>query len=53
MTAAAQKRLAVLGALAAFGLVVAANAHLVAAALHSQPACVAVDGAAAPAKRAC
>lgn len=53
MTAAAQKRLAVIGALAAIGIVVAANAHLVTAALYSQPACVAVDGAATPAKRAC
>lgn len=53
MTAAAQKRLAILGALAGLGLLVAANAHLVTVAVNSQPACVTVDGAGAPAKPAC
>ena len=48
-----QKRLAVLGALAFVGLLVAANAQLVTAAFRSQPACVAVDGAATPSKRVC
>ena len=53
MTAAMQKRLAwgaAAVALAVFGF---ANAHLIAAAYQSQPACVAVEGAAMPAKRAC
>ncbi|MFA7434118.1 MAG: hypothetical protein WCZ72_10465 [Gemmobacter sp.] len=53
MSTALQKRLALLGALAALGLVLAANAHLLAVALESRPACVATDAAAAPAKRAC
>ena len=53
MNATVQKRLALLGALAALGLVIAANAHLLVVALESRPACVAVEGAAAPAKRAC
>lgn len=53
MTAAAQKRLAVLAALLAVTVVLGANAHLLAVAFGSQPPCVAEDGAAAPAKRAC
>lgn len=53
MTPRAQRRLALAGAAAALGLVLAANAHLVAVAVDSQPDCVAVDGGAAPAKRAC
>lgn len=53
MTVRDQKRLALLGAAAAIGILIAANAHLVLAALGSQPDCVAVEGAAMPAKRAC
>lgn len=53
MTAAAQKRLAVLAALLAVTVVMGANAHLLAVAFDSQPRCVAEDGGAAPAKRAC
>ncbi len=52
MTGRGQKRLALMAALAALGLIVAANAHLVVVALGSQPDCVAVDGP-APARRAC
>ncbi|WP_157966210.1 hypothetical protein [Oceanibium sediminis] len=53
MTARGQKRLALLAAVAAVGLLLAANAHLVMAAFRSQPDCVAVEGAVAPAKRVC
>jgi len=53
MSVATQKRLAILGAVAAVALLVAANAHLVTSAVRSQPPCVAVDGAAAPARPAC
>lgn len=48
-----QKRLAIAGALAALGVFIAANVHLVTAALRSQPSCVGIEGAPAPAKRAC
>lgn len=48
-----QKRLALLGAASAIGILIAANAHLVVAALGSQPDCVAIEAAATPAKRAC
>jgi hypothetical protein len=53
MSAVAQKRLAIAGALAALAVFVVANAHLVSVAFQSQPACVAADGAALPAQRAC
>lgn len=53
MSAALQKRLALVAALAAMALVLAANAHLVVVAFGSQPACVATHDAAAPARRAC
>ncbi|HRW15333.1 MAG: hypothetical protein KDJ78_00450 [Rhodobacteraceae bacterium] len=53
MSAAVQKRLALIGAFAALTLVLAANAHLLAVAFHSQPACVATEGTAMPARRAC
>lgn len=53
MTVRTQKRLALLAAAVAIGLLLAANAHLIAVALGSQPECVAVEGAHAPAKRAC
>lgn len=52
MTARMQKRLAILAALAGVVLVIAANAHLLAVAVGSQPACAAVAGAAA-ARPAC
>lgn len=53
MTARMQKRLALGSALLVVALVVAANAQLLIAAIGSQPACVAIETAAAPAKRAC
>ncbi|WP_165352863.1 hypothetical protein [Loktanella sp. IMCC34160] len=53
MTATAQKRLAVLAALLAVTIVVGANGQLLSVAFRSQPACVAVDRAATPAKRVC
>lgn len=53
MTSRSQKRLALLGAVVVIGVILAANAHLLTRALSSQPACVTVDGASAPAKRAC
>lgn len=52
MSTSAQKRLAILATLVTLGFVLAANAHLVAVAVGSQPACVAVDGP-VPSKRAC
>lgn len=52
MTVRMQKRLALAAAAAALGLLVAANAHLVAVAFSSHPGCVAVEGT-LPAKRAC
>lgn len=53
MTSRNQKHLALLGAFVVLGLILAANAHLLTRALSSQPACVAVDSASAPAKRVC
>lgn len=53
MTRDTQRRLAITGAVAAVGLLLAANAHLVVVALGSQPDCVARGDAALPAKRAC
>jgi len=52
MTAAAQRRLAVLAALLAAAAFVAANLHLWTVAVGSQPDCVAQE-AMAPAQRAC
>ena len=53
MTARLQKRLAIAGAVLFVGLVLAANAQLLVAAIGSQPECVASEAAATPAKRAC
>ncbi|WP_323005321.1 hypothetical protein [Pseudorhodobacter sp.] len=53
MTVTTQKRLAIGGALLLLGIFVAANVQLFLAAFGSQPACVAVEGAGIPAKRAC
>lgn len=53
MTPRAQGRLALAAAAAGLMLVLAANAQLFLAAVRSQPGCVAVEAAAAPAKRAC
>ena len=53
MTAAAQRRLALLAALTATAIVIAANTHLLAVAFRSQPACVSDERAAMPAKRVC
>lgn len=52
MTARAQQGLAIAGALAALAVFLGANAHLLAVALTSQPACAVIDTA-APARRAC
>lgn len=52
MNAIAQKRLAIAAALAAIGLFLAANAHLVTVAVRSQPDCKLAHGT-MPAKRAC
>lgn len=52
MTARAQRRAAIAGAVLLAGLFLGANAHLVAVAIGSQPGCVAQD-AAMPAKPAC
>ncbi len=52
MTALSQKRLAIAAAVTGAAVFLAANAHLLAVALNSQPACAAVTDA-APAKRAC
>lgn len=52
MTARAQKRLAVAGALAGVMLFAAANAHLLSVAFNSQPECSARANA-MPARRAC
>ena len=52
MTPAVQKWLALAGAVLVVAVFVAANAHLLAVAIGSQPGCV-VDKAKAPAKRAC
>lgn len=52
MTARAQRRLAIAAVVAGVALFVAANAHLLAVALGSQPACIAVADA-APASRVC
>lgn len=53
MTARTQGRLAIAAAAAGLVLLVAANAQMLVAAIRSQPGCVAVEGSAAPAKRAC
>lgn len=53
MTPRTQRRLAIGAAVVALAVVVAANAQLLSAAFQSQPECVAVEGGAAPAKRAC
>lgn len=53
MTAAAQKRLAIAGAVVALAVFIAANAQFIAAAFRAQPACVVVPGAPMPAKHAC
>lgn len=52
MTPAAQRRAAIAGAVLTVAIFVAANAHLLAVAIGSQPECVAQD-AAMPAKPAC
>lgn len=53
MTRHIQRRLVIIGAAAAIGLFLAANAYLVSVAVKSQPDCVVIEGAAKPAKRAC
>lgn len=53
MIVIAKKRLLIAGALAVIVSFIAANVHLVGVAFQTQPACVAVDGAAIPAKRVC
>lgn len=53
MTVTAQKRLAILGALALVAVFVGANAHLIAVAFRSQPDCVAISPDRAPARHAC
>lgn len=45
MTLRAQKRLAILAALAGLALFVTANLHLLAVAVGSQPACAVIAGA--------
>ncbi|MFX0543268.1 hypothetical protein ACEWPM_016295 [Roseovarius sp. S4756] len=52
MTGAQQRRLAISGAFLAIGLFIAANAHLIAVAMDSQPDCTLSERAAA-AKPAC
>jgi hypothetical protein len=52
MTARAQRLAAIAGAVLVAGLVLGANAHLLAVAIGSQPGCVA-EPAAMPAKSAC
>ena len=53
MTVATQRRLAIAAALVAAAFFAGANAHLIARAFGSQPACVVVESAGAPAMRAC
>ena len=53
MSLGLQKRLAIGAALVLLAGLAAANLHLVAIAFRSQPACVAVESAAPPARRAC
>ncbi len=53
MSDLAQKRLAIAGVVAAAALFVGANVQLFSAAFRSQPECVAVEGAAMPAKSVC
>jgi hypothetical protein len=53
MTTRTQKRLAIGAALLLVAVVLAANARLLVAAVGSQPDCVPIDNAAAPAKRLC
>lgn len=53
MTATAQRRLAILGAVLLAGLFVAANAHLMTVALRSQSDCIDPAPDKAPAKRVC
>lgn len=52
MTPAAQRRAAIAGAVLTAAIFLAANAHLLAVAITSQPECVAQD-AAMPARSAC
>ncbi|MCC7320007.1 MAG: hypothetical protein IT542_03415 [Rubellimicrobium sp.] len=53
MTLVAQKRLAVAGALAVVAVFVGANAHLIATAFASHPACATITADRAPARDAC
>ncbi len=53
MKTVTQKRLAIMGALAALGIFIVANAQLITVAFRTQPACVAVTDAALPARHAC
>lgn len=53
MTTATQRRLFLATVILGVALVLGANAHLVIAALQSQPDCVARPGAAMPARPAC
>lgn len=53
MSPARQRSLALAGAAAVVAAVLAANLHLVVAAVNSQPGCVAIADAPAPARHSC
>lgn len=53
MTGVRQKSLAIVAALFGLGLFIAANVHLVAVSIRSEPACTAGEDAAQPARRVC
>ena len=53
MRATTQARLAIAATVLFVALLLGANAHLVAVAFDSQPACVLPEGGPAPAKSAC
>jgi len=53
MSATSQRRLALIAAGVVLTVFLAANAHLLVAAIGSQPDCVLAEGAATPAKRSC
>lgn len=53
MTVVTQRRLAWAGAAVLIAVFIAANLHLVLAAVRSQPDCVVRDGASVPARHSC